>query len=60
MLFKYNNSLNKHTPFDWPLGHITDKNDMVLRKKLAEDRLGQFIKGLPSMANSWLRDYRRC
>ena len=24
MLFKYDNSLNKQTPFNWPLGHITN------------------------------------
>ena len=31
MLFKYNNSLNKQTPFDWPLGHITNNLPLALK-----------------------------
>ena len=28
MLFKYNNTLNKQTQFDWPLWHITNTKEV--------------------------------
>ena len=39
MLFKYNNSLNKQTSFDWPLGHIT--NTSVEKEIIYDDTDGE-------------------
>ena len=34
MLFKYDNSLNKQTPFDWTLGHITNININLNKREI--------------------------